>query len=85
MAATRNGGWVLLLSGAVLIFLALYVSDSLMLLQSSLLHFFEHMQMLWADMALMPRVILALGAVVLCAGLLVLIFHGRRTRRDIWR
>ncbi len=85
MAATRNGGWVLLLSGAVLILLALYVSDSLMLLQSSLLHFFEHMQMLWADMALMPRVILALGAVVLIAGLLVLIFHGRRTRRDIWR
>lgn len=84
MAATRNWGWVLLLSGVALVFLALYVSDSLMLLQSSLLHFIEHMQMLWADMTLMPSVMLALGALGLVAGVLVLIFHGKRARRDIW-
>lgn len=85
MAATRNWGWVLLLSGVALIFLALYVSDSLMLLQSSLLHFFEHMQELWAAMAFMPRVILVLGALGLVAGVLVLIVHGKRARRDVWR
>ncbi|MFP5344278.1 MAG: hypothetical protein C4528_04650 [Gammaproteobacteria bacterium] len=84
MAATRNWGWVLLLGGAALVFLALYISDSLMLLQSSLLHFVEHMQMLWADMALMPRVALALGVLALLAGVLVMVFHGKRARRDIW-
>lgn len=84
MAATRNWGWVLLLGGAALVLLALYISDSLMLVQSSLLHFFEHMQMLWDDMALAARVILVSGLVVVSAGLLVLIFHGKRSRRDIW-
>lgn len=84
MAATRKLGWVLLLGGVALIFLALYVSDSLMLLQSSLLHFFEHMQELWAAMALMPRVVMALGALGLVAGVLVFVFRGKRAGRDIW-
>ncbi len=48
-------GWPLLAAGIALVGLGLYAADALLLLQSALLHFIEHMQMMWDDMGWLPR------------------------------
>ncbi|MEW6354422.1 MAG: DUF3185 family protein [Pseudomonadota bacterium] len=81
MSPTTMIGLALLILGIALAYLGLHLSDSFFLLQSSILHFFEHMQMLWGDMARMPRVYLAGGAALIIIGLLLMLIPKRRNHR----
>lgn len=82
MSPTTIIGLALLILGGSLAYLGLYVSDSLFLLQSSALHFLEHMQMLWGQMAQTPRFYLGGGLVVLLIGVILLLLPKRRTTRS---
>lgn len=81
MSPTKIIGLLLLLLGSALVYFGLHSADSLFLLQSSLLHFFEHMQMLWSDMPQAPRIYLAAGALSAVLGLLLLLFGPRRKHK----
>ena len=47
------------------------MADSLLLLQSSLLHFAEHMQMMWDDMSSLPRTLVVFGLLCVLAALVM--------------
>ncbi|MEO5703097.1 MAG: hypothetical protein ABIQ54_04355 [Gammaproteobacteria bacterium] len=73
MSPTTIIGLALLIIGGGLTYLGLYTGDTLFLLQSSLWHFFEHMQMLWDQTAQTPRIYLVSGGVIFLIGLLLLL------------
>lgn len=81
MSPTKIIGLVLIIAGGGLAYLGLYNGDSLFLLQSSLWHFFEHMQMLWSQMAQTPRIYLFSGGVVFLIGLLLILKPRSRKER----
>lgn len=74
-------GWSLLLAGIALAWLGLFLADALMLVQSALLHFGEHMQMMWDDMGLLPRALLVAGLLGVVAAL-VLFANEQRKRSN---
>ncbi len=71
-------GWSLLLAGIALAWLGLFLADALMLLQSALLHFGEHMQMLWAYMELLPQLLVVIGLLAVAAALVLFVSEQRR-------
>ena len=71
-------GWSLLLAGIALAWLGLFLADALMLLQSAVMHFGEHMQMLWEDIGLLPQVLLLGGLLAVVAALVLFINEQRR-------
>lgn len=75
-------GFALLIIGASLAYFGLHTSDSLFLLQSSLWHFFEHMQTLWGQMAQTPRIYLAAGGVFIVIALLLFLMPKRKPTRS---
>ena len=74
-------GWLLLVTGILLVWIGLYAADSLLLLQSSLLHFVEHMQMMWADMSLLPKALIVSGLLIVLASLALCVYNYRRRAR----
>ncbi|MEO5573493.1 MAG: hypothetical protein ABIR48_03270 [Gammaproteobacteria bacterium] len=80
MSPTKIIGLALLIIGGGLAYLGLYTGDSLFLLQSSLWHFLEHMQMLWGQMAQAPKIYLASGSVIFLIGLVLLLKPRRKER-----
>lgn len=76
----KPAGWILLAAGLILLYLSLYLSHSLPLLQSSVLHFFEHMQMLWTDLAVLHQALMLMGLVLCLGSLALLLAAGRRGR-----
>lgn len=79
MSSKNIMGLALLIVGLVLTYLAFYTSDSLGLLQSSVLHFLEHMRMLWSLMSPLSRVALIAGALGILIGLILLLRSSRRS------
>ena len=78
-------GWLLLVTGILLVWIGLYAADSLLLLQSSLLHFFEHMQLMWEDMSWLPRALVVAG--LLCVAVSLVMFtdiYRRRANPGEW-
>ncbi len=71
-------GWPLLAAGIALVGLGLYAADALLLLQSALLHFIEHMQMMWDDMGWFPRTLVVTGLLCVLASLVMFIDAWRR-------
>lgn len=80
MSATKFMGLAIFITGLVLVYMAFYTSDTLALLQSSVLHFLEHMQMLWALMPLLSRIALGAGGLGILIGLVLMIKSSRRRR-----
>lgn len=78
MKKVSSLGWSLLLAGIALAWLGLFLADALMLLQSALLHFGEHMQMLWEDMGLLPQALLLIGLLAIVAALVLFAREQRR-------
>jgi hypothetical protein len=76
MSPTKKIGLALLIVGGSLAYLGLYTGDTLFLLQSSLWHFFEHMQMLWEQMTQTPKIYLVGGGVMFLIGLVLLLKPG---------
>ena len=64
-------GWPLLVTGIALVWLGLYAADSILLLQSALLHLAEHMQMMWDDMGWLPRTLVVSGLLCVLAALVM--------------
>ncbi len=81
MSPTTIIGLALLIVGGSLAYLGLYTGDSLFLLQSSVWHFFEHMQMLWDQMTETPRIYLGGGAVIFLIGILLILRPRSRKER----
>ncbi|MDP1708937.1 MAG: hypothetical protein Q8L89_07740 [Gammaproteobacteria bacterium] len=71
-------GWSLLLAGIALAWLGLFLADALMLLHSALLHFGEHMQMLWEYMEPLPQALVVVGLLAVVAALGLFISERRR-------
>ena len=71
-------GWPLLAVGIALVWLGLYAADSLPLVQSAVLHFIEHMQMMWDDMSVLPKTLIVSGVLVVIASLGLFVYDYRR-------
>lgn len=81
MSPTTLIGLALLIIGGSLVYLGLYTADSLLLLQSALWHFFDHMRMLWEQMTQTPRIYLGSGALIFLIGLIMVLKPKRRYER----
>ena len=73
MSASKLAGGLLLIIGLGVAYFGLYSSDSDGLLVSSVLHFSEHMQMMWEQMPQGPRIYLTVGILLFLIGLLLLL------------
>ncbi|HLA74455.1 MAG TPA: hypothetical protein VJM76_00900 [Gammaproteobacteria bacterium] len=73
MSGIKITGWLLFIIGVALGYLGLYSSDSLLSFQGAVLHFAEHMQLMWSQMQTLPRVYLGAGIAALVIGLLLLL------------
>ena len=71
MSASKLVGGLLLIIGLGVAYFGLYSSDSVGLLVSSVLHFSEHIQMLWGQMSQGPRIYLTVGILLFLIGLLL--------------
>lgn len=71
-------GWTVLGIGLLSVYAGLYSSDSLPLLQSAVLHFFEHMQMMWDDMPPDSKIYVLAGTLALPIGATLLLFSIRK-------
>ena len=71
MSASKLVGGLLLIIGLAIAYFGLYSSDSDGLLVSSVLHFSEHMQMMWEQMPQGPRIYLTVGILIFLIGLLL--------------
>jgi hypothetical protein len=74
----KRTGFILLIAGFALGYFALYSSETLFFLQSSVLHFLEHMQELWNQMPASAQIYLTAGALIFLAGLIMLILPRHR-------
>lgn len=81
MSVIQVLGLILLIAGIALIYFGLYSSDSLFFLQSSLLHFLEHMQTLWTEMPQTPRIYLILGLSAAVLGIILMLKSRRKEGR----
>lgn len=79
---TRRVLWATFAVGGSLIYLSLYLSDSLPLVQSSVLHFFEHMHMLWADLPALHKTFLTTGVALITGSLALLMVQSCKGRRS---
>lgn len=79
---TRRALWATFAVGGSLVTLSLYLSDSLPLVQSSVLHFFEHMHMLWADLSTLHKTLLTAGVALITGSLALLMVQSCKGRRS---
>ena len=73
MFASKLMGGLLLIIGLGLAYFGLYSADSDGLFISAVLHFSEHMQMMWEQMPQAPRLYLTIGILLFLIGLLLAI------------
>lgn len=76
--SSKLTGFILLIVGFALGYFALYSSETLFFLQSSVLHFLEHMQELWNQMPASAQIYLVAGALMFLLGLVMLLLPRRR-------